>query len=78
MLFRGKISTEIVKDGRIQRAGWASIKLEDRKFLNRKKYLTKWRNFSHLLIKVRFHHGINLVYTIIEVVVLVPRRWAKL
>ncbi|KAK6013687.1 Complex I intermediate-associated protein 30 [Ostertagia ostertagi] len=52
-LFKGKICTEIVKDGRVERAGWASIKLEDRKFLNRKKFLWKWRNFSHLLIKCR-------------------------
>ena len=51
-LFKGTISTEIVKDGRIERAGWASIKLEDRRSLNRKKYLSRWRNFSHLLIKV--------------------------
>ncbi|KAK6060240.1 Complex I intermediate-associated protein 30 [Cooperia oncophora] len=50
---RGNISTEIVKDGRVERAGWASVKLEDRKFLNRKKYLWNWKNFSHLLIKCR-------------------------
>ncbi|CAJ0591442.1 unnamed protein product [Cylicocyclus nassatus] len=52
-LFKGHICTEVIKDGRIQRAGWATIKLEDTKFLNRKKYLGKWRNFSHLLIKCR-------------------------
>ncbi|KAK5970285.1 Complex I intermediate-associated protein 30 mitochondrial [Trichostrongylus colubriformis] len=53
VLFKGKISTEIIKDGRIERAGWASMKLHDRKFLNRKKYHADWRNFSHLLIKCR-------------------------
>ncbi|CAI5450861.1 unnamed protein product [Caenorhabditis angaria] len=52
-LFSGSISTQIVKDGRVERAGWASIKLEDRKSFNRKKFLTKWRNFSHLFLKIR-------------------------
>ncbi|VDM60920.1 unnamed protein product, partial [Angiostrongylus costaricensis] len=52
-LFKGRISTEVIKDGRLERAGWATIKLEDRKALNRKKFLAKWRNFSHLLIKCR-------------------------
>ncbi|CAB3396502.1 unnamed protein product [Caenorhabditis bovis] len=52
-LFSGTISTSIVKDGRVERAGWASMKLEDRKSLNRKKFLSKWRNFSHLFLKIR-------------------------
>ncbi|RCN43654.1 hypothetical protein ANCCAN_10353, partial [Ancylostoma caninum] len=52
-LFKGHICTEVIKDGRLERAGWATVKLQDTKFLNRKKYLSKWRNFSHLLIKCR-------------------------
>ncbi|KJH44708.1 Complex I intermediate-associated protein 30 [Dictyocaulus viviparus] len=50
-IFKGKLCTEVVKDGRVERAGWATIKLEDYKALNRKKFLRRWRNFSHLLIK---------------------------
>ncbi|CAP30433.1 Protein CBR-NUAF-1 [Caenorhabditis briggsae] len=52
-VFSGNISTRVLKDGRVERAGWASMKLEDRKTFNRKKFLSKWRNFSHLLLKVR-------------------------
>ncbi|XGW01420.1 hypothetical protein V3C99_013960 [Haemonchus contortus] len=52
-LFKGNISTKIIKDGRIERAGWATMKLEDKKFLNRKKFLRSWRNYTHLLIKCR-------------------------
>lgn len=52
-VFQGNISTKVLKDGRVERAGWASMKLEDRKAFNRKKFLSKWRNFSHLLLKVR-------------------------
>ncbi|WKY10299.1 hypothetical protein Q1695_002557 [Nippostrongylus brasiliensis] len=52
-IFSGKISTEIIKDGRIERAGWASVKSNDKKAFNRKKYVDRWRNFSHLLIKCR-------------------------
>ncbi|EGT32969.1 hypothetical protein CAEBREN_01390 [Caenorhabditis brenneri] len=52
-VFSGNISTKVLKDGRVERAGWASIKLEDRKAFNRKKFLSKWRNFSHLLLKIR-------------------------
>lgn len=29
------------------------MKLEDRKSFNRKKFFSKWRNFSHLLLKIR-------------------------
>ncbi|VDL70939.1 unnamed protein product [Nippostrongylus brasiliensis] len=54
-IFSGKISTEIIKDGRIERAGWASVKSNDKKAFNRKKYVDRWRNFSHLLIKVMLH-----------------------
>uniref|UniRef100_A0A8R1HPW2 CIA30 domain-containing protein n=1 Tax=Caenorhabditis japonica TaxID=281687 RepID=A0A8R1HPW2_CAEJA len=52
-IFSGNISTRVLKDGRVERAGWASMKLEDRKSFNRKKFFSKWRNFSHLLLKVR-------------------------
>ncbi|CAI2354772.1 unnamed protein product [Caenorhabditis sp. 36 PRJEB53466] len=52
-VFSGNISTKVLKDGRVERAGWASMKLEDRKAFNRKKFLSKWRNFSHLLLKIR-------------------------
>ncbi|VDM38194.1 unnamed protein product [Toxocara canis] len=52
-VFRGKLSTQVIKDGRVQRAGWAAIKLEDRKSFLRKKYLSRWASFSHLLIKCR-------------------------
>lgn len=52
-LFRGKISTELIKDGQVERAGWAAIKLEDHGAFRRKKYFTRWSNFSHLLVKCR-------------------------
>lgn len=52
-VFRGKICTQPIKDGRVQRAGWATIKLEDRAAFLRKKYFSRWASFSHFLIKCR-------------------------
>eukprot|EP00080_Pristionchus_pacificus_P021187 PDM81207.1 nuaf-1 [Pristionchus pacificus] len=52
-VFSGNISSAIMKDGRIERAGWASIKLEDKAAFNRRKYLAHWHNYSHLMIKCR-------------------------
>uniref|UniRef100_A0A1I8F127 Exonuclease domain-containing protein n=2 Tax=Wuchereria bancrofti TaxID=6293 RepID=A0A1I8F127_WUCBA len=52
-LFRGTLSTELIKDGRIERAGWAAIKFEDRGPFLKKKYFSKWSNYSHFLIKCR-------------------------
>lgn len=52
-VFSGSLSSAIMRDGRIERAGWASIKLEDKAAFNRRKYLSQWHNYSHLMIKVR-------------------------
>lgn len=52
-LFRGTLSTELIKDGRTERAGWAAIKFEDRGPFLKKKYFSKWSNYSHFLIKCR-------------------------
>ncbi|CAG9533251.1 unnamed protein product [Cercopithifilaria johnstoni] len=52
-LFRGTLSTELIKDGRIERAGWAAIKFEERGPFFKKKYFSKWSNYSHFLIKCR-------------------------
>ncbi|MFH4976940.1 hypothetical protein AB6A40_003649 [Gnathostoma spinigerum] len=52
-VFRGNIDTRIVKDGKLERAGWAAIKLEDRRAFLRKKYFDRWQSFTHLLIKCR-------------------------
>uniref|UniRef100_A0A8R1XX74 RRM domain-containing protein n=1 Tax=Onchocerca volvulus TaxID=6282 RepID=A0A8R1XX74_ONCVO len=52
-LFRGRLSTELIKDGRIERAGWAAIKFEERGPFLKKRYFSKWSNYSHFLIKCR-------------------------
>ncbi|KAL3985440.1 Complex I intermediate-associated protein 30 (CIA30) family protein [Acanthocheilonema viteae] len=52
-LFRGTLSTKLIKDGRIERAGWAAIKLEERGPFMKKRYFSKWSNYSHFLIKCR-------------------------
>ncbi|GMT11635.1 hypothetical protein PFISCL1PPCAC_2932, partial [Pristionchus fissidentatus] len=52
-VFSGTLSSAIMKDGRVERAGWASIKLEDKAAFNRRKYLSQWNNYSHLMIKCR-------------------------
>ncbi|CAJ0949955.1 unnamed protein product, partial [Mesorhabditis belari] len=52
-IFSGNINTSLLKDGKVERAGWASIKLEDKKAFMRKKYFKRWRNFTHLLVKCR-------------------------
>ncbi|VDK87091.1 unnamed protein product [Litomosoides sigmodontis] len=52
-LFRGVLSTELIKDGRTERAGWAAIKFEERGPFMKKRYFCKWSNYSHFLIKCR-------------------------
>ncbi|PAV86140.1 hypothetical protein WR25_24445 [Diploscapter pachys] len=52
-LFHGDLSTQLVKDGKSERAGWASMKLEKKLPFLRKYYHKRWRNFTHLLIKCR-------------------------
>ncbi|GMS80384.1 hypothetical protein PENTCL1PPCAC_2559 [Pristionchus entomophagus] len=52
-VFSGNLSSVIVKDGRVERAGYATIKLEDKAAFNRRKYFTQWMNYSHLMIKCR-------------------------
>ncbi|KAM3717186.1 putative complex I intermediate-associated protein 30 [Dirofilaria immitis] len=52
-IFRGRLSTELVKDGRIERAGWAAIKFEERGPFLKKRYFNRWSNYSHFLIKCR-------------------------
>ncbi|KAI6175210.1 CIA30 domain-containing protein [Aphelenchoides fujianensis] len=52
-LFSGFIDSRLIKDGRIERAGWASMKTHDRAAFNRKRYLFHWTNYNHLMIKCR-------------------------
>lgn len=52
-LFSGNIDTRVIKDGKIERAGWASIKTIDRRSFNGKNYRRHWKDYSHLLIKCR-------------------------
>lgn len=52
-IFRGTLNTELIKDGRIQRAGWAAIKFEEKGPFMSRKYFSKWANYSHFLIKCR-------------------------
>lgn len=52
-IFRGWLSTQVVKDGKHERSGWASMKLNLTRSFRRKKYFTRWSSFSHLLIKCR-------------------------
>uniref|UniRef100_A0A0N5AXW4 CIA30 domain-containing protein n=1 Tax=Syphacia muris TaxID=451379 RepID=A0A0N5AXW4_9BILA len=50
-IFRGYLSTEV--DGKHERSGWASMKLNLKKSFFRKLYFTRWSSYSHLLIKCR-------------------------
>ncbi|TKR61231.1 hypothetical protein L596_028371 [Steinernema carpocapsae] len=52
-IFKGAITGALIKDGKVERAGWAAMKTEDRKSLNRKKHMDRWASFSHFLIKCR-------------------------
>ncbi|CAJ0586468.1 unnamed protein product, partial [Mesorhabditis spiculigera] len=52
-IFSGNLSSQLMRTGKVERAGWASIKLEQRRSFNRKKFFDRWRNFSHLLVKCR-------------------------
>ncbi|VDD94333.1 unnamed protein product [Enterobius vermicularis] len=52
-IFRGYLSTEVVKDGVHERSGWASMKLNLTRAFRRKKYFKRWASFSHLLVKCR-------------------------
>uniref|UniRef100_A0A0N4Z8R0 CIA30 domain-containing protein n=1 Tax=Parastrongyloides trichosuri TaxID=131310 RepID=A0A0N4Z8R0_PARTI len=52
-IFSGIINTKVMKDGKVEKAGWASIKTIDKASFHRKKYMTRWWNYSHLLIKCR-------------------------
>ncbi|KAK0411032.1 hypothetical protein QR680_005443 [Steinernema hermaphroditum] len=52
-IFKGYLSGALIRDGKVERAGWAAMKTEDRMSFNRKKYLSRWTSFSHLLIKCR-------------------------
>uniref|UniRef100_A0AC35UA59 RNA helicase n=1 Tax=Rhabditophanes sp. KR3021 TaxID=114890 RepID=A0AC35UA59_9BILA len=52
-LFSGNIDTTVMKDGVVERAGWASMKTQDKSSFNRKKYMTRWWNYSHLIVRCR-------------------------
>uniref|UniRef100_A0A1I7YH49 CIA30 domain-containing protein n=1 Tax=Steinernema glaseri TaxID=37863 RepID=A0A1I7YH49_9BILA len=52
-IFKGYLNGALIRDGKVERAGWAAMKSEDRMSFNRKKYLARWTSFSHLLIKCR-------------------------
>ncbi|KAE9551235.1 hypothetical protein FO519_005546 [Halicephalobus sp. NKZ332] len=52
-LFKGYLNTEVVKDGKTTRAGWASMKTHDTYAFDRRKYLWWWKNYTHLMIKCR-------------------------
>ncbi|KAM3717187.1 putative complex I intermediate-associated protein 30 [Dirofilaria immitis] len=51
--FRKDISFKTLEDGRIERAGWAAIKFEERGPFLKKRYFNRWSNYSHFLIKCR-------------------------
>uniref|UniRef100_A0AC34PW12 NADH:ubiquinone oxidoreductase intermediate-associated protein 30 domain-containing protein n=1 Tax=Panagrolaimus sp. JU765 TaxID=591449 RepID=A0AC34PW12_9BILA len=52
-IFKGFLNTEVIKDGKTTRAGWASMKTMDKLAFDRKKKFWKWGRYSHLMIKCR-------------------------
>ena len=52
-LFSGYLDTRVIRDGRIERAGWATMKSMDTNAFHRKRYLKKWRYYNHVLVKCR-------------------------
>ncbi|CAD5224151.1 unnamed protein product [Bursaphelenchus okinawaensis] len=52
-MFSGYLDTTILKNGRIERAGWCTMKSVDIRALNRKSYKRHWCNYNQLLIKCR-------------------------
>lgn len=52
-IFKGFLNTEVVKDGKTKRAGWASMKTQDTLAFDRKKHLWWWKNYTHMMIKCR-------------------------
>lgn len=52
-LFTGHLDTRLIRDGKTERAGWASMKTIDTLAFNRKRYMRHWMHYSHLLIKCR-------------------------
>lgn len=52
-LFSGYLDTRIIRDGKVERAGWASMKTVEMLAFNRKNYKRHWDYYSHLLIKCR-------------------------
>uniref|UniRef100_A0A914E701 Guanylate cyclase n=1 Tax=Acrobeloides nanus TaxID=290746 RepID=A0A914E701_9BILA len=52
-MFRGCLSNEIFKDGKVPRAGWATMKSNVNRSFDRHKVFKNWIPFSHLLIKCR-------------------------
>uniref|UniRef100_A0A914WXC6 NADH:ubiquinone oxidoreductase intermediate-associated protein 30 domain-containing protein n=1 Tax=Plectus sambesii TaxID=2011161 RepID=A0A914WXC6_9BILA len=53
VLFRGRLDSRIPMTGHTERAGWAAFKYSDRRSFNRKRYFTRWQNFTHIVIKCR-------------------------
>lgn len=52
-IFSGNLSTKLIGDGKVNRAGWASIRTVDYLAFQRKRYLRHWMNYSHVLVKCR-------------------------
>uniref|UniRef100_A0A0N5BAX5 CIA30 domain-containing protein n=1 Tax=Strongyloides papillosus TaxID=174720 RepID=A0A0N5BAX5_STREA len=52
-VFSGNLVTQIPRDGKVEKAGWASIKTIETNAFMKKKYLSRWSNYSHLIIKCR-------------------------
>jgi len=52
-IFQGTLSSKLVKDGKMKRAGWCSMKTIDRAAFNWRVRYDEWGDYSHFLIKVR-------------------------
>lgn len=54
-----RLQYHFLKDGRIERAGWAAIKFDERGPFLKKRYFSNWSNYSHFLIKVGLFFKLN-------------------
>ncbi|CAD5232006.1 unnamed protein product [Bursaphelenchus xylophilus] len=52
-MFTGYLDTTVLKNGRIERAGWCTMKSVDSRALNRKSVKKHWEYYNQLLIKCR-------------------------
>ncbi|KAI6237306.1 CIA30 domain-containing protein [Aphelenchoides besseyi] len=52
-IFSGYTDSRIINTGKIERAGWASIKTIERASMHRHKHMKHWQYYSHFMIKCR-------------------------